>query len=122
MAGSARVGSRGTGFRVGGADRTSGVDTAGTVAKIDLRLPHHSDCEVASADPVRPLGSFSGDSRPSGLRGCEAALGTACPSYVAPMTATVRCVSPSYQQRAPRAAAPVAMGRLPGNRSRAEAQ
>ena len=63
MAGSARVGS---GHRAGGADLASGVDTAGTVARIDLRLLHHPDCEVASADsdasarinlwlvPVRP--------------------------------------------------------------------
>ena len=47
MAGSARVGS---GHRAGGADLASGVDTAGTVARIDLRLLHHPDCEVASAD------------------------------------------------------------------------
>ena len=43
MAGSARVGS---GHRAGGADLASGVDAAGTVARIDLRLPHHPDCEV----------------------------------------------------------------------------
>ena len=43
----------GSGHRAGGADLASGVDTAGTVARIDLRLPHHSacdTCEVASAD------------------------------------------------------------------------
>ena len=51
MAGSARVGS---GHRAGGADRASGVDTAGTVARIDLRLLHHPDCEVASADSGTP--------------------------------------------------------------------
>ena len=37
MAGSARVGS---GHRAGGEDLASGVDTAGTVARIDLRLLH----------------------------------------------------------------------------------
>ena len=31
----------GSGHRAGGADLASGVDTAGTVARIDLRLPHH---------------------------------------------------------------------------------
>ena len=31
----------GPGHRAGGADLASGVDTAGTVARIDLRLPHH---------------------------------------------------------------------------------
>jgi len=40
----------GSGHRAGGADLASGVDTAGTVARIDLRLPHHPVCEVASAD------------------------------------------------------------------------
>ena len=57
----------GSGHRAGGADLASGVDTAGTVARIDLRLPHHPVCEVASADsdasaritlrlaPTRPL-------------------------------------------------------------------
>ena len=40
----------GSGHRAGGADLASGVDAAGTVARIDLRLPHHPVCEVASAD------------------------------------------------------------------------
>ena len=46
--GCARIGS---GRRAGGVDRTSGVDTAGTVAKIDLRLLYLPGCEATSADP-----------------------------------------------------------------------
>ena len=71
---------------------------------------------------MRPLGSISG-SCPSGLRGYMSAARHHLP-YLRrpPLTVTVRCVLSSYQQRAPRAAASVAMGRLPGNRSRAEAR
>ena len=101
----------GSGHQAGGADHASGVGTAGTVAKIDLRLLHHPDCEVASAD--------SGTSariilwrRPASAATCQSP-GTACPSYAAPLTATVRCVPPSHQQRAPRAAASVAMANGP---------
>ena len=35
------VSETGSGHRAGGADLASWVDTAGTVAMIDLRLPHH---------------------------------------------------------------------------------
>ena len=35
------VSEMGPGHRAGGADLASWVDTAGTVARIDLRLPHH---------------------------------------------------------------------------------
>ena len=71
---------------------------------------------------MRPLGSISG-SCPSGLRGYMSAARHHLP-YLRrpPLTVTVRCVLSSYQQRAPRAAASVAMGRLPENRSRAEAR
>ena len=68
MAGSARVGS---GHRAGGADLASGVDTAGTVARMQSICVCCTIPAVRSLllTPVRPLGSFSGDSRPSGPRG-----------------------------------------------------
>ena len=52
----------GSGHRAGGADLASGVDTAGTVARIDLRLPHHpaSVRPPSLLAPMRPLGSLSG--------------------------------------------------------------
>ena len=58
----------GPGHRAGGADLASGVDTAGTVAKIDLRLPHHPLLGSPLLTPMRPLESLSG-SRPPGLCG-----------------------------------------------------
>ena len=73
--------------------------------------------------PMRPPGSLSG-SRPTGLYSDTSAARHPLPHLLhrPPSAAVVRCVRSSHQQRAPRAAARVAMGRLPGNKSRAEAR
>ena len=87
----------GSGHRAGGADLASGVDTAGTVARIDLRLPHNPVCEVASADrPMRPLGSLSG-SRPPGLCGDTSAARHHLPYLYRPLDRHCPHLLSSYQ-------------------------
>ena len=58
MAGSARAGS---GHRAGGANLASGVDAAGTVARIDLRvLCPPTQMKLPLLPTVRPLSSIPG--------------------------------------------------------------
>ena len=118
------VSEMGSGHRAGGADLASWVDTAGTVARIDLRLPHHPrlgspllryvrhNRSQARAHPA----SAAARQPPSITRIYSSGL------HHPPSPAAVRRIRSGCQQRAPRADARVAMGRLPGNKSRAEAR
>ena len=106
--------------------------TAGTVARIDLRLPHHPrsgspllrcaryNRSQARAHPA----SAAARQLPSITRITRPIHTTPLLTYYLPppSPAAVRRIRSGCQQRAPRADARVAMGRLPGNKSRAEAR
>ena len=96
----------GSGHRAGGADLASGVDAAGTVARIDLRLLHHPVCEAASAGSDAPARITL---RLAPTRPASAATrqppGTPCPTvFITPPPLGRRCPPCSLELPTARAA------------------
>ena len=118
------VSETGSGHRAGGADLASWVDTAGTVARIDLRLPHHPRLGSPLLRYVR-YNRSQARAHPASAAARQPPSITriySSDSHHPPSPVAVRRICSGCQQRAPRADARVAMGRLPGNKSRAEAR
>ena len=99
----------------GGADCTSGVGAAGTVARIDLRvLRPPTQIKPPLLPTVRPLRSLPG-LRPLSLRINTLATRRPLPYARRPSsTAPVRCVRPGYQQRARERPRPLRWAACPG--------
>ena len=99
----------------GGADCTSGVGAAGTVARIDLRvLRPPTQIKPPLLPTVRPLRSLPG-LRPLSLRINTLSARRPLPYARRPSsTAPVRCVRPGYQQRARERPRPLRWAACPG--------
>ena len=106
------VSEAGSGHRAGGADLASWVCTAGTVARIDLRLPHHPRLGSPLLRYVR-YNRSQARAHPASAAARQPPSIThiySSDSHHPPSPVAVRRICSGCQQRAPRADARVAMG------------